>query len=275
MRLRGLITHEGHAYAEPGDDGLHNASVHAGELMVSAAAELRSRGFSPDAVLNYLSLLGWSPGDDTEVMARDEIVRRFSLDKISESPAVFDVDKMTWMNGVYIRSMNASQLAPSLMPVLSDPQHGLPNSVPRPIDPVRVEALTPLIQERLKRLDEAPELLDFFFTDDVSPSPAELIQRRMDRESTIAALSAALDLCRTVDSFEPAPLESAYRALTAEIGLKAGQLFGTIRVAVTGKRVAPPLFDTMAAIGRDMCAARLEKAHSLLSNQVETEAVKT
>ena len=118
-------------------------------------------------------------------------------------------------------------------------------------------------------MNEAPGLLDFFFTDDVSPDPNELIQRRMDRESTITALTAALDLCRTVESFDPAPLETAYRALTADIGLKAGQVFGTIRVAVTGRRVAPPLFDTMAAIGRERCAARLENALSLLSNKVE------
>ena len=237
------------------------------------ALAYRGQGFLPEAMFNFLALLGWSPGDDTEVMARDEIVRRFSLDNVSESPAVFDLDKMTWMNGVYIRSMSAGQLAALMMPVLSDPLDGLPDSVPRPIDQGRVEALTPLIHERLKRLDEAPGLLDFFFTDDVSPDPNELIQRRMDRESTIAALTAALDLCCTVESFDPAPLESAYRALTSEIGLKAGQLFGTIRVAVTGRRVAPPLFDTMAAIGRDRCAARLEKALSLLSNEVEAESV--
>ena len=233
------------------------------------ALAYRGQGFLPDAMFNFLALLGWSPGDDSEVMARDEVVRRFSLDQVSESPAVFDLDKMTWMNGVYIRSMNAGQLAALMMPVLSDPVDGLPDSVPRPIDQGRVEALTPLIHERLKRLDEAPGLLDFFFTDDVSPDPNELIQRRMDQESTITALTAALDLCCTVESFDPAPLETAYRALTAEIGLKAGQVFGTIRVAVTGRRVAPPLFDTMAAIGRDRCAARLEKARSLLSNKVE------
>ena len=236
------------------------------------ALAYRGQGFLSDAMFNFLALLGWSPGDDTEVMTRNEIVRRFSLDNVSESPAVFDLDKMTWMNGVYIRSMSAGQLASVIMPVLSDPVDGLPDSVPRPIDQGRVEALTPLIHERLKRLDEAPGLLDFFFTDDVSPDPDELIQRRMDQESTITALTAALDLCRTVESFDPAPLESAYRALTAEIGLKAGQVFGTIRVAVTGRRVAPPLFDTMAAIGRERCAARLENALSLLSNKVEASS---
>ena len=131
-------------------------------------------------------------------------------------------------------------------------------------------ALTPLIHERLKRLDEAPGLLDFFFMDDVSPDPDELIQRRMDRDSTIAALNAALDLCLKVDSFEPEPLETAYRALTKEIGLKAGQLFGTIRVAVTGRRVAPPLFDTMAAIGREKCASRIENARYLLSERADS-----
>ena len=99
----------------------------------------------PEAMFNFLALLGWSPGDDTEVMTRNEIVRRFSLDNVSESPAVFDLDKMTWMNGVYIRSMSAGQLAALMMPVLTDPADGLPTPVPRPIDQGRVEALTPLI----------------------------------------------------------------------------------------------------------------------------------
>ena len=234
------------------------------------ALAYREQGFLPDAMFNFLALLGWSPGDDTEVMARDEIVKRFSLDQVSESPAVFDVEKMTWMNGVYIRNTDGGELASMLTPVLSDPSDGLPESVPRPLEQGRVAALTPLIHERLKRLDEAPGLLDFFFMDDVSPDPDELIQRRMDRGSTIAALDAALDLCRTVDSFEPGPLETAYRALTKEIGLKAGQLFGTIRVAVTGRRVAPPLFDTMAAIGREKCASRIENARHLLSQKADS-----
>ena len=234
------------------------------------ALAYREQGFLPDAMFNFLALLGWSPGDDTEVMARDEIVQRFSLDQVSESPAVFDVEKMTWMNGVYIRNTDGGELASMLTPVLSDPADGLPESVPRPLEQGRVAALTPLIHERLKRLDEAPGLLDFFFMDDVSPDPDELIQRRMDRDSTIAALDAALDLCRAVESFEPEPLESAYRALTKEIGLKAGQLFGTIRVAVTGRRVAPPLFDTMAAIGREKCASRIENARHLLSQKADS-----
>ncbi len=234
------------------------------------ALAYRDQGFLPDAMFNFLALLGWSPGDDTEVMARDEIVERFSLEQVSESPAVFDVEKMTWMNGVYIRNTGSDQLASMLTPVLSDPENGLPDFVPRPIEQGRVEALTPLIHERLKRLDEAPGLLDLFFMDEVTPDPDELIQRRMDRESTIAALDAALDLCRKVDSFEPEPLELAYRALTKEIGLKAGQLFGTIRVAVTGRRVAPPLFDTMAAIGQKKCTERLENARTLLTNKADS-----
>ncbi len=228
------------------------------------ALAYRDQGFLPEALFNFLALLGWSPGDDTEVMGRDEIVGRFSLDRVSDSPAIFDPDKLSWMNGVYIRSMGNDELADALLPVLSDPRGGLPESVPRPIDRERVRELTPLIHERLKRLDEAPELLEFFFVDEVSPNPAEIVQRKMDRASTVAALREALDRCRGVDPFEAEVLESVYRALASELGLRAGQLFGSMRVAVTGRRVAPPLFDTMAAVGRGGCAARMERAIEVL-----------
>ncbi len=227
----------------------------------AAALEYRDAGYIPDAMFNFLSLLGWSPGDDTELMSRDEIVRRFSLERINESAAIFDAEKLEWMNGVYIRQMAPEKLADSVIPAL---EAGLPSSVSRPVDHDYVTRLIPLVRERLRRITEAPEMLDFFFVDDIEVNPAELPQKNMDAASTADALKAALNLCRSADTFEPEPLEAQFRALAEELGLKPGQLFGAIRVAVTGKRVAPPLFDTLAAIGRERCIERLEKAISAL-----------
>jgi len=224
--------------------------------------EYRDAGYLPEAVINFLSLLGWSPGDDTEMMSADEIISRFSLDGVNESPAVFDPEKLQWMNGVYIRQMPAGDLAERLLPVL---ERELPASVQRPLDPDYVRSLTPLIHERLKLLSEAPDLLEFFYVDPPAPAPEDMVQKRMDRASTADALAAALEVVESFKSFEPEPLEAEFRTLAEKLSLKPGQLFGSIRVAITGRRVAPPLFDTMAALGRPRCAGRIRNAIPALS----------
>ena len=223
--------------------------------------EYRDAGYLPEAVLNFLSLLGWSPRDDTEVMPRDEIVSRFSLDSLNESPAVFDPEKLQWMNGVYIRNMPADDLAERLLPVLD---RDLPASVERPLDPDYVHRLTPLIHERLKLLTEAPDLLEFFYVEPPTPTSEDLIQRRMDSSSTASALRAALEVIESFEPFEPDPLEAEFRALAERLSLKPGQLFGSLRAALTGRRVAPPLFDTMSALGRPRSTTRVTNAIAAL-----------
>jgi len=232
----------------------------------TSALEYRDLGFLPDAVFNFMCLLGWSPGDDTEVMSREEIVRRFSIDRINDSPATFDAEKLEWMNGVYIRNMSEDQLMIELLPFMerSETEGGLPDSVARPIDRYYFKRLLPLVHERLKLLTEGTETLDFFFADNVNPAAEDLPGRKMDADMTERALEAALGLCRTVSPFEPEHLEAEYRALAEKIEMKPGQLFSPIRVATTGKSFAPPLFDTMSAIGQDRCVERIEKALGIL-----------
>ena len=234
----------------------------------TAALEYRDQGYLPDVIFNFLALLGWSPGDDTEVMSRDEIVRRFSIERINDSPAIFDSDKLEWMNGYYIRNMDADQLVGEILPFMERPEAsgGLPDTVSRPIDRDYLLRLIPLVHERLKRLTEATETLDFFFADNVSPDAADLPGKKMDAEMTQRALSAALELCKTVAPFEAEHLEAEYRALAVSIEMKPGQLFSPIRVAITGKSFAPPLFDTMSAIGQDRCIERLANAVVILQS---------
>lgn len=232
----------------------------------TSALEYRDLGFLPDAVFNFMCLLGWSPGDDTEVMSREEIVRRFSIDRINDSPATFDSEKLEWMNGVYIRNMDEDQLMSELLPFMERPEAegGLPDSVARPIDRDYMRSLLPLVHERLKLLTEGTETLDFFFADNVNPSAEDLSGRKMDAAMTEQALEAALGLCKTASPFEPEHLEGEYRALAEKIEMKPGQLFSPIRVATTGKSFAPPLFDTMAAIGQNRCVERIESAIKIL-----------
>ena len=240
----------------------------------TSALEYRDLGFLPDAVFNFTCLLGWSPGDDTEVMPREEIVRRFSIDRINDSPATFDSEKLEWMNGVYIRNMSEDQLITELLPFMERPEAegGLPDSVERPIDRDYFKQVIPLVHERLKLLTEGTDTLDFFFADNVNPAAEDLPGRKMDAEMTERALVAALELCKTVTSFEPEDLEAEYRALAEKIEMKPGQLFSPIRVATTGKSFAPPLFDTMAAIGQDRCVERIEKAIGILRSAAQSSA---
>ena len=240
----------------------------------TSALEYRDRGYLADAVFNFIALLGWSPGDDTEVMSRDEIVRRFSIDRINDSPAIFDNEKLEWMNGVYIRNMSVDALVAELLPFMERPEAegGLLDTVSRPIDRHYLTRLIPLVQERLKLLTEGVETLDFFFADNVNPAAEDLPGRKMDAEMTERALNAALELCRTVAPFEPERLEAEYRALAEEIEMKPGQLFSPIRFAITGKSFAPPLFDTMSAIGQDRCIERIENAILILRSAAVTGA---
>ena len=226
----------------------------------------RENGYLPEALTNFMALLGWSLDDHTEIFSRDELVRHFALDRVGKAGAIFNAEKLTWMNGLYIRQMSSDELASRILPFLERPhaEGGLPGSVERPLDAEYVATLTPLVQERLKRLDEAPELLSFFFEGLPSPAVNDLVPKGLSPEQTTDALTAVTDRLAGVAAWEEASLEAALRPMAEELGLKTGHLFGAVRVAVTGRTVSPPLFATMAALGRNHCMDALHNAVSTL-----------
>ncbi len=234
----------------------------------ASALEYRDQGVLPEAIFNFLALLGWSPGDDTEVMTKDEIIERFSVERILKSPAVFDNDKLTWMNGVHIRQMSTDDLAGRVAPVLERPESegGLPDSVSRPIDRDFLHSLLPLVHERLKTLNEATDALSFFFLDEVHPEVEALPGRKSDPETATKSLEASLEVLKFAEPFEPEHLEAEFRALAEKLGLKPGPLFTPVRVAVTGSTMAPPLFDTIVAIGKERVLNRVENAIRMLES---------
>ena len=236
----------------------------------ASALEYRDLGYLPEAVFNFLALLGWSPGDDTEVMGRDEIVERFTVERILQHPAVFDSDKLAWINGVHIRQLPADDVAERVLPVLERPEAegGLPDSISRPIDRDLLRKLIPLVHERLKTLNEASVSLGFFFADEVKPDVEQLVGRKSDAATAARSLEASLELLKTADPFEPEHLEGEFRTLAESLGLKPGPLFTPVRVAVTGSSMAPPLFDTIAAIGRERVVERVENATKLLAAHI-------
>ena len=232
----------------------------------TSTLEYERDGYLPEALTNFMALLGWSLDDHTEIFSRDELVQHFDLERVGKAGAIFNVEKLTWMNGLYIRQMPAEELADRIMPFLERPESegGLPDNVERPIDAGFVATLAPLVQERLKRLDEAPELLSFFFEGLPTPSSTVLVPKGVSRRQVEDALSTVVERLEGAATWTEEDLEAALRPMAEDLGLKTGQLFGAIRVAVTGRSVSPPLFATMVALGRERCMAALRGAVAML-----------
>jgi glutamyl-tRNA synthetase len=188
--------------------------------------------------------------------------QNFSLERISKVAAIFNLEKLNWMNGVYIRALTVEDLACRAMPFL---EKGLSAGVKRPLDGDYVRKMMPLIQERAKTLAEVPLLADFFFFD-VEYDFNLLISKGMTRESTLNALDVSRERLSKLASFDAGSLEALLRPLAEELGLKTGQLFGALRTAVTGKVATPPLFQTMEVLGRERCLNCIKAARDGLHN---------
>jgi len=219
--------------------------------------EFQKQGYLPEAMLNFLALLGWSLDDRTEILSRQELIDNFSLERVSRTAAIFNRDKLNWMNGVYIRSLSLEDFTRQALPFLDG---GLPPEVKRPLSIDYVRQIMPLIQERAKTLAEVAELSRFFFIEQLDYDASLLMGKDMSRQSTSQALEVAQQRLGKLEAFDTEPLEALLRPLAVELGLKTGQLFGTLRVAVTGQTAAPPLFQTMAVLGKEQCLRRIEAA---------------
>ncbi|MCY4582560.1 MAG: glutamate--tRNA ligase [Chloroflexi bacterium] len=229
----------------------------------ASVLEFREMGYLPDALVNFLALLGWSLDESSEVFSKDDLVKHFTPERILANPAVFNIEKLDWFNGLYIRDMDDAVLADALVPWLEDPEHGLPANA-LPVNREYLASIVPLERERLKRLSEAPEMLSFFFEERLHYDPALLVPKGLDADGARDALEAALATADGTDDWSVAELEASYRALAERLEVKTGQLFGAVRVAVTGRTAAPPLFDTLAVLGKERCVARLRTALTAL-----------
>ena len=225
--------------------------------------EYRDMGFLPEALINFMTLLGWSLDDHTDVMTRDTLVNNFSLDRVSKGGAIFAQEKLIWMNGVYIRQMSTEDLSLRMLPYLERDLHP---SIPRPFDQAYLCQVIPLIQERVKRLDELAELTSYFFQEDLNWDIHTLIQKDMDTQSTCQALQQSLEVIESTKNFNATSLEENLRALASTLSLSGRQLFGTLRVAVTSRSISPPLFETMEVLGKERCKHRLNQSLRLLTN---------
>ena len=222
----------------------------------TAINEYSENGYLPEALVNFLSLLGWSLDDKTEIMSRDEIIKNFTIERVSKTAAVFNMDKLEWMNGVYIRNLTSDEFALRCLPFA---EKLLPPQVKRPIDVDYLKLIAPLIQERAKTLGEAPSLVDFFFLDILEYDVA-LLQGKLEKVQALTILNNSISSLDNIKEWTTESLEADIRPLTDKIGVKAGLFFGVLRVAITGRTASPPLFQTMEVLGRSRCMKRMQSA---------------
>jgi len=231
---------------------------------VVSVTTYRDAGFLSAAFINFLCLLGWSPKDDRTCMSRQELIDAFSLEGINRANAVvnfkepattpeetFDA-KAVWLNAEHIRALPVADLSTQLLPIV--------HSAGFQVTPEKMLAITPLIRERIKLLRDVLTAADFFFVDQLPPyDPAELIPQKGDGAMALKALMQARNVLAHTE-FTHDALDQALRAAAQELGLKAGQMFQPIRVAVCGRKNAPPLFETLQVLGKETTLARIEQA---------------
>jgi glutamyl-tRNA synthetase len=206
--------------------------------------EFRHAGYYAPALMNFLALLGWSYDDKTTIMSRDELIERFSLDRVVPSPATFDYEKLDWMNGVYLRALPAEEYADELVSFLGEQGYDW--------DEERIRRAAPLVQEKIERFGQFPDYAGFLFRD-VHPDPALLNGRS-------AVVAAARDELARTEPFVAPEIESALRSLAERLELSPRKAFEPIRIAVTGSKVSPGLFESLELLGRDEALRRLSAA---------------
>jgi glutamyl-tRNA synthetase len=211
-----------------------------------AVEEFRTAGYLPETMLNFLALLGWAPDGETTLMRHDELIERFALDRVSPSPSQFDYQKLDWMNGVYLRELPPTEFAHRLLLWLGENGYDW--------DAELVTQAAPLVQEKIARLAEFPGIAGFFFHD-VEPDTADL-------DGGTPMLTVAEEALRSLEPFEAPAIEAALREAADGLGLKPRQAFQPIRVAVTGSKVSPGLFESIELLGRETTLTRLRAAGS-------------
>ena len=218
-----------------------------------AVTDYRAEGFLPEAMVNYLMLLGWSPGNNQEVVKLENAIKNFSIKKINKTAAMFSMDKLKWINSQYIKQADVTRLADLLAPFLKDKGY-----LSGTFDQKRLENIVGLFQGRLSTLSDFLEWADFIFVDDVRINDED--QQKYFAQDLSKEFHLLGDRLSKTDPFETKAVEEAFRNLVNELGLKSSDLVHPVRVALTGRPVGPGLFETMVILGKEKTIQRLTKA---------------
>ncbi|MGE5558598.1 MAG: glutamate--tRNA ligase [Bacillota bacterium] len=226
--------------------------------------EYRDRGYLPEAVFNFLLLLGWNADSATEIFDdREKLIEIFDIKRINASPAAFSPEKLDWFNGVYIRKLPLEELAQRCLPFLQS--SGLIGKPAQDKEYRYLIRILPLVRERMKLLTDIPDLTGYFFRDEVTiENPPDLIPKHTEKAGVVTVLDQAADRLGGLADFSEPALEDELRALTEELKLTTGQVFMPLRVAVTGRTASPGLFETLAAVGKERVVKRLKNALKVL-----------
>ena len=220
--------------------------------------DLEQLGYLPEATVNWITLMGWSYDDKTEFFLLQELIDKFDVNRLNPAPAAINFTKFDHFNGLHIRKLSISDLAQRIKPFFE--QKGFS------VDDEKLDRIAPIIQERIAGLDDAPNIAGFFFLDEIKPNPEELIGRNLTASESANIANNTLEIIEMAPEFTAASLEPLLRSFVEDSGYKPGQVFGIIRVAVTGQMVSPPLFESLEIIGRDKTQERLRNAIQILQN---------
>lgn len=232
----------------------------------TAVREFRNAGYLPEAVINYISLIGWSLDGEREFFSKEELESLFSLEKINKAPGVFDYKKLEWFNGQYIRAMDDGELKERIIPflvsgkVISDP--------PSAAELETVSNMIPLVKERMKFIPDAADICRFAFEEPEGYAASDLLAKKLDAAGTLEALKAARSIVEAMTEINDEEAEERFRQKSEELGLKLGQMLSPLRVAVTGSPVSPPLFESIRLIGIEKTLGRIDRGIELLESEV-------
>jgi len=218
--------------------------------------DLRELGYTPEAVVNWISLMGWSYDDHTEFFTLRDLEDKFSIDHLNPSPAAINFTKLDHFNGLHIRALDDDELAKRILPFFT--AQGIA------ADFETVRRFTPILKERMATLDEAMPLAEFFFKEDVHPNPEDLVARGLSAKESRVIAQKALELLLPLPEMKVELAEPVMREYVETSGYSAGQVFGIMRVAITGQKVSPPLFESMEIVGKEKVISRLESAVEIL-----------
>lgn len=220
----------------------------------------KSDGYLPDALFNYMMLVGWSPGEgsEQEVFSKEELKKIFSLERVNNASGVFDYEKLKWLNGQYIRKLTSEEFTELVLPYIE--KSGLK------LDINKWQLIAPFIRDRIRMLDEVPGMIEFMCVDNLKRDIHEMFNKKFSKADAINSIKEASNLIAGLEDFSVAKLDLELKALSEKLNYKVGAMFVCLRIAVLGKKATPPLFESFVALGKDETLKRLDQALVELEN---------
>jgi glutamyl-tRNA synthetase len=245
-----------------GSDGQKLSKRHGSTSM----RDFRAKGYLPEAILNYVSLIGWSYDDSREFFTREELEKLFCLEKLNKAPGVFDYKKLDWFNGQYIRKKSDAELTELLMPYLE--KAGIVHTPMTSSEEEILKKAIPLAKERLKYLSDIPEVIGFLFKAPDNYNTEELIPKKLDKEKTLELLAIHGTMIPQFIELSEEAIEPVLRAKCDELGVKLGDFLMILRVAVTGTKISPPIVGSIKLLGEEETHERIQKVINILKGEV-------